>query len=207
MKSLTFHRPSLPNILLSKCIDRARPSKFILIRVSSSNLHIYFLKSYYVASFPNERKESFSTEFEQGNIAARRWILKRTRYDKVAHACMYIRTRINRNANVADTATWKMRAERRTERERGNRALPSTRLTFPMIVIGSTAKSEGINYPCGFPPLSEQRDSTERRRIRMYPEYVREPGENGLTCTIAGFRVILINYSETGMYVYNNKVA
>lgn len=39
----------------------------------------------------------------------------------------------------------------RRGRARGNRALPSTRLTLPMIVIGSTAKSEGINYPCGFP--------------------------------------------------------
>lgn len=55
-----------------------------------------------------------------------------------------------RDANGADTL-------RESARERGNRAFPSARLTLPMIVIGSTAKSEGINYPCGFPipPLSQ----------------------------------------------------
>lgn len=88
-----------------------------------------------------------------------------------------LRTRINRDANGAQ-----IRYERcALARAGGNRALPSTRLTFPMIVIGSTAKSEGINYPCGFPippplPRLSERDSTKTNRdvSRAY-----KPGKNG----------------------------
>lgn len=78
-----------------------------------------------------------------------------------------LRTRvINRDANGADTLR-KIRARARA-RGGGNRALPSTRLTFPMIVIGSTAKSEGINYPCGFPippPIRAGLNEDESGRI------------------------------------------
>lgn len=82
-------------------------------------------------------------------------------------------------------------------RARGNRALPSTRLTFPMIMIGSTTKSEGINYPCGFPiqPLPLIRAGLNEDESRGIPSVqVQENGAHFLAEET--HEVILMYYSR-----------
>lgn len=100
----------------------------------------------------------------------------KARYERVAR--VVANANKSRRKRSADTLSERCAPARAG----GNRALPSTRLTFPMIVIGSTAKSEGINYPCGFPippPLSPAYPSgTQRRRIGTYPERT-SPGRTG----------------------------
>jgi len=70
----------------------------------------------------------------------------------------------------------------------GNRALPSTRLTLPMIVIGSTARSEGINYPCGFPNPSLPKQGLDEDESGRIPGCIAEG--KGILRALGGFGII-----------------